>query len=148
MSAGLELSVPRQRALLKAAIFGRAFATAAVPRGLLRDVTLKLRLLNALREPDVGVPLTMPQLEALSLPVVVSRCVACAARAQGKMCLCQAREGCVAVSFARPLAPPLLSVLSAAQQAQARLTLASCAWSPPCPCPSTHPHPRWHGMRG
>jgi hypothetical protein len=64
--------VPRQRALLRAAIFGRAFAQ-AVPRGLLRDVALKLRLLNALRDPHVGMPLTMPQLEALSLPVVVSR---------------------------------------------------------------------------
>lgn len=63
----------RQRALLHAAVFGRAFA-ADVPRDLLRSVALKLRLLNALREPDVGMPLTMPQLEALSLPVVVSRC--------------------------------------------------------------------------
>jgi hypothetical protein len=63
----------RQRALLRAAVFGRAFAT-HVPKDLLRSTALKLRLLNALREPDVGLPLTMPQLEALSLPVVVSRC--------------------------------------------------------------------------
>lgn len=72
--AGLDLSVVRQRALLRAAVFGRAFA-ADVPRDLLRSTALKLRLLNALREPDVGLPLTMPQLEALSLPVVVSRWV-------------------------------------------------------------------------
>jgi hypothetical protein len=68
---GLDLSVVRQRALLRAAVFGRAFCL-DVPRDLLRSVALKLRLLNALREPDVGLPLTMPQLEALSLPVVVS----------------------------------------------------------------------------
>jgi hypothetical protein len=42
---------------------------------LLRDNAQKLRLLNALREPDVGLPLTMPQLQALSLPVVVNRWV-------------------------------------------------------------------------
>lgn len=72
LAAGLELSVPRQRALLRAAVFGRAFAP-SVPAGLLRDTALRLRLLNALREPEVGLPLTMPQLEALSLPVVVSR---------------------------------------------------------------------------
>lgn len=73
-AAGLDLSVLRQRALLRAAVFGRAFAS-HVPRDLLRSVAVKLRLLNALREPDVGLPLTMPQLDALSLPVVVSRLV-------------------------------------------------------------------------
>lgn len=72
LCAGLDLSVLRQRALLRAAVFGRAFAS-HVPRDLLRSVAVKLRLLNALREPDVGLPLTMPQLDALSLPVVVSR---------------------------------------------------------------------------
>ncbi len=69
---GLELSIPRQRALLRAAVFGRAFAPSVPPR-LLRDLAVRLRLLNAFREPQVGLPLTMPQLEALSLPVVVSR---------------------------------------------------------------------------
>jgi hypothetical protein len=72
--AGLDLSVTRQRALLRAAVFGRAFA-ASVVAPLLRDTAQRLRLLNALREPDVGLPLTMPQLQALSLPVVVNRCV-------------------------------------------------------------------------
>jgi len=77
--------VLRQRALLRAAVFGRAFAS-HVPRDLLRSVAVKLRLLNALREPDVGLPLTMPQLDALSLPVVVSRYV-------GQMCLAAAWHG-------------------------------------------------------
>jgi hypothetical protein len=66
------LSIPRQRALLRAAVFGRAFAS-DVPAALLHQLAIKMRVLNALREPEVGVPLTMPQLEALSLPVVISR---------------------------------------------------------------------------
>jgi hypothetical protein len=71
-AAGLDLSVQRQKALMRAAVFGRAFAP-EVPPGLLRDVALKLRVMNALRDAAVGLPLTMPQLEALTLPVVVSR---------------------------------------------------------------------------
>lgn len=66
------MSIPRQRALLRAAVFGRAFAS-DVPAALLHQLAIKMRILNALREPEVGVPLTLPQLEALSLPVVISR---------------------------------------------------------------------------
>eukprot|EP00879_Flechtneria_rotunda_P017255 GHRR01018076.1.p1 GENE.GHRR01018076.1~~GHRR01018076.1.p1 ORF type:complete len:487 (+),score=167.02 GHRR01018076.1:290-1750(+) len=73
-AAGLELSIPRQRALLRAAVFGRAFAR-SVPPKLLRNVAIRLRVLNAVRDPQVGMPLTMPQLEALTLPVVVGRLV-------------------------------------------------------------------------
>lgn len=36
----------------------------------------RLRVLNAVRDPQVGLPLTATQLEALSLPVVVARCAA------------------------------------------------------------------------
>lgn len=64
--------MPRQRALLRAAVFGRAFARRVDP-GLLHGLAVRLRVLNALRQPDVGMPLTMPQLEALSMPVVVNR---------------------------------------------------------------------------
>ncbi|WIA22377.1 hypothetical protein OEZ85_004684 [Tetradesmus obliquus] len=73
-AAGLDLSKTRQRALLRAAVFGRAFAP-SVAAPLLRETAQRLRLLNALREPEVGLPLTMPQLQALSLPVVVNRLV-------------------------------------------------------------------------
>ncbi|KAF6254839.1 vacuolar protein sorting-associated protein 16 [Scenedesmus sp. NREL 46B-D3] len=73
-AAGLDLSITRQRALLRAAVFGRAFAP-SVAAPLLRDTAQRLRLLNALREPAVGLPLTMPQLQALSLPVVINRLV-------------------------------------------------------------------------
>ncbi|EFN53979.1 hypothetical protein CHLNCDRAFT_135924 [Chlorella variabilis] len=39
------------------------------------DVARRLRVLNALRDPAIGMPLTMPQLEAEGLPAVVSRLV-------------------------------------------------------------------------
>ncbi len=98
MPAGLEANIPRQKALLRAACYGRAFCTGglggssgggydtpssssshqshtpALSPYLMHDTTGKLRVLNALREPAVGLPLTMCQLEALTLPVVVARC--------------------------------------------------------------------------
>ena len=73
ISAGLELSEPRQRALLRAAVLGRAFCSPSFPPLLLVDTCRKLRVLNALREPGVGLPLTMPQLQLITLPVVVAR---------------------------------------------------------------------------
>ncbi|KAI8468744.1 MAG: vacuolar protein sorting-associated protein 16 [Monoraphidium minutum] len=74
-AAGLEMNAPRQRALMRAAAFGRPFCPPSFPPLLMRDVARKLRILNAVREPGVGLPLTMAQLEALTLPVLVSRLV-------------------------------------------------------------------------
>lgn len=92
--AGLELSVARQKALLRAACLGGAFCpptggaasgaegdTAAAagtggPQAPFYETACKLRVLNALREPRPGMPLTLPQLEALTLPAVVQRLVA------------------------------------------------------------------------
>jgi hypothetical protein len=39
------------------------------------NVCRQLRILNALRKPEVGLPLTAAQAEALTQPVVVSRLV-------------------------------------------------------------------------
>ncbi|MEW5298634.1 MAG: hypothetical protein WDW36_001730 [Sanguina aurantia] len=75
-AAGLDTSVARQRALLRAACYGRAFCPSDFPPLLLHSTCSKLRLLNALREPAVGMPLTMGQLEALTVPVVVARLIA------------------------------------------------------------------------
>ncbi|KIY95564.1 Vacuolar protein sorting-associated protein 16 [Monoraphidium neglectum] len=72
-AAGLELNVPRQRALMRAAAFGRAFVPPFFPPLLMREAARKLRVLNVVRDAAVGIPLTMPQLEALTLPVLVSR---------------------------------------------------------------------------
>ncbi|GBF95901.1 hypothetical protein Rsub_08492 [Raphidocelis subcapitata] len=74
-AAGLDLSPPRQRALLRAAAFGRPFAGPNFPPLALRGAARVLRVLNAVRDPAVGVPLTAAQLEALTLPVLVSRLV-------------------------------------------------------------------------
>lgn len=76
-AAGLDVSVARQKALLRAACYGRAFCPSDFPPLLLHSTCSKLRVLNALREPAVGMPLTMGQLEALTMPVVVARCVSC-----------------------------------------------------------------------
>lgn len=72
---GLELNLPRQRALLRAAAFGRPFCPPAFPQLALRDAARRLRALNAVRDAAVGMPLTMPQLEALTLPALISRWV-------------------------------------------------------------------------
>jgi hypothetical protein len=58
---------------MRAAAFGRPFLPPSFPPLLMREAARKLRVLNAARDPAVGVPLTMPQLDALTLPVLVSR---------------------------------------------------------------------------
>lgn len=58
---------------MRAAVYGRAFCPPSFPAATLHGVVLRLRLLNALRDTRVGMPLTYMQLEALSLPVVVAR---------------------------------------------------------------------------
>lgn len=61
----------------QAAVYGRAFCGAeAVGKLALRDAAMSLRVLNALKSPDIGVPLTSRQLEALTLEGVVQRLVA------------------------------------------------------------------------
>jgi hypothetical protein len=59
---------------MRAAAFGRAFVPPFFPPLLMREAARKLRVLNVVRDAAVGIPLTMPQLEALTLPVLVSRC--------------------------------------------------------------------------
>ncbi|KAG2491741.1 hypothetical protein HYH03_009904 [Edaphochlamys debaryana] len=75
-AAGHDLAPPRQRALMRAAAFGRPFCGPSFPRQLMYGTACRLRILNALRDPRVGLPLTAAQLEALSLPVLVARLIA------------------------------------------------------------------------
>ncbi|KAK9786074.1 hypothetical protein WJX73_008313 [Symbiochloris irregularis] len=76
-AAGADMDPARQAALLKAAVYGRAFCGAeAVGKLALRDAAMSLRVLNALRSPEVGVPLTNRQLEALTVEGAVQRLVA------------------------------------------------------------------------
>jgi hypothetical protein len=70
--AALELDVPRQRALLRAAVFGAAFCPDLPPR-LLHDTCTTLRVLNAVRDPSVGLAPSWEQLEALGMEGLVAR---------------------------------------------------------------------------
>ncbi|GLC37683.1 hypothetical protein PLESTM_000635700 [Pleodorina starrii] len=74
-AAGHDLAPQRQRALMRAAAYGRPFCPPDFPRQLMYGVACRLRVLAAVRDPRVGLPLTMTQLEALSLPVLVARLI-------------------------------------------------------------------------
>ena len=61
---------------MQAGCYGRAFCPAgSYPRKRILQICQSLRILNALRAPDVGVPLTLPQLEALTPSVLMSRLI-------------------------------------------------------------------------
>ena len=63
--------------LPQAAVYGRAFCSAeAIGRTALKDLATSLRLLNALRAPSIGMPLTLRQLEDMTAPVLLQRLVA------------------------------------------------------------------------
>ncbi|PRW05770.1 Vacuolar sorting-associated 16 [Chlorella sorokiniana] len=96
-AAAAELDPLKQAALLKASCYGRAFrqleppaaaaqqqqqaeaagssAVGSDPRRQVVEVARRLRVLNALREPAIGIPLTMRQLAAEGLPSLVARLV-------------------------------------------------------------------------
>jgi hypothetical protein len=61
---------------MQAGCYGRAFCpVGSYPRKRILQVCQSLRILNALRGPHVGVPLTLAQLEALTPAVLVSRLI-------------------------------------------------------------------------
>ena len=62
--------------LLQAGCYGRAFCQVGTyPRKRILQICQSLRILNALKSPDVGVPLTLAQLEALTPAVLVDRLI-------------------------------------------------------------------------
>ncbi|XP_075911999.1 vacuolar protein sorting-associated protein 16 homolog [Petromyzon marinus] len=72
-----------QKMLLRAAAFGKCFVSAGCagrsPRGqrpAFVEACRHLRLLNAVRDPAVAMPLTYTQLEHLTIPVLIDRLVA------------------------------------------------------------------------
>mmetsp|Transcript_15272 Transcript_15272/g.46155 ORF Transcript_15272/g.46155 Transcript_15272/m.46155 type:complete len:862 (+) Transcript_15272:225-2810(+) len=76
-AAVADLDPLRQAQLLKSACYGRAFVPAGgFPRDGIVSVVRRLRILNALREPEVGIPLTGAQLEALPVGQLVKALVA------------------------------------------------------------------------
>ena len=64
-----------QKNFLRAALFGKSFIPEIDSEPYKNTVT-KLRVLNAVRDPRVGIPLTWFQLEQLTLPVLLDRLVA------------------------------------------------------------------------
>uniref|UniRef100_A0A7S4PFI6 Vacuolar protein sorting-associated protein 16 homolog n=1 Tax=Guillardia theta TaxID=55529 RepID=A0A7S4PFI6_GUITH len=71
-AASHEFSVELQKQLLKAASYGSCFLEAHRPTRMV-NVLSSLRMLNMIREPRVGLPLTFPQLQSLSPQTLVLR---------------------------------------------------------------------------
>lgn len=74
-AAGSEFEHSLQRSLLRAASFGKSFVTESEPHEKFLDMCRILRVLNAVRDYTVGVPLTLTQLEKLSMPVLIDRLI-------------------------------------------------------------------------
>ncbi|RHY06632.1 hypothetical protein DYB36_001672 [Aphanomyces astaci] len=82
-AAGHEFDYTAQSSLLRAASYGKCFfdnsdaaASSNYDSEFYVDMCRKLRVLNALRKPAIGLPLTLAQFDRLSCEVVVSRLVA------------------------------------------------------------------------
>ncbi|KAJ3045631.1 hypothetical protein HK097_001142, partial [Rhizophlyctis rosea] len=73
-AAGHELDVGRQRDLLKAASFGKAFLD-AYPADKFADMCRAIRVLNAVRHYDIGMPLTYDQYNRLTPNVLINRLI-------------------------------------------------------------------------
>jgi len=71
-AASAEFDISRQQALLKAASYGKAFCFDADPTEFV-ETAKKLRVLNEVRKPNVGLPLTVQQYNRLTPEVLVSR---------------------------------------------------------------------------
>ncbi|XP_013393973.1 vacuolar protein sorting-associated protein 16 homolog [Lingula anatina] len=72
--AGYEYEPKSQKALLRAASFGKCFLTDVRPETFV-NMCQMLRVLNAVRDYTVGLPLTYTQLQSLTLPVLIDRLV-------------------------------------------------------------------------
>lgn len=73
-AAGHEFDVTRQRALLRAASYGQAFSS-NFQRDRVQETCRTLRVLNAVRDPDIGIPLSIQQYKLLTPVVLISRLI-------------------------------------------------------------------------
>ncbi|CAA7052189.1 unnamed protein product [Microthlaspi erraticum] len=73
-AAGHEFNVTRQRALLRAASYGQAFSS-NFQRDRVQETCRTLRVLNAVRDPDIGIPLSIQQYKLLTAMVLISRLI-------------------------------------------------------------------------
>ncbi|MED6220758.1 vacuolar protein sorting-associated protein 16 [Stylosanthes scabra] len=73
-AAGHEFDVPRQRTLLRAASYGQAFCS-NFQRDRIQEMCKILRVLNAVRNPEIGIPLSIQQYKLLSPSVLIGRLI-------------------------------------------------------------------------
>ncbi|OVA07247.1 Vps16 [Macleaya cordata] len=73
-AAGHEFDVSRQRTLLRAASYGQAFCS-HLQRDLFREMCKTLRVLNAVRNYEIGIPLSIQQYTNLTAPVLIGRLI-------------------------------------------------------------------------
>ncbi|KAI3971867.1 hypothetical protein MKW92_052396 [Papaver armeniacum] len=73
-AAGHEFDVSRQRTLLRAASYGQSFCS-HVQRDRFQEMCKTLRVLNAVRNYEIGVPLSIQQYKLLTAPVLIGRLI-------------------------------------------------------------------------
>jgi len=71
-AAAAEFDTSRQQALLRAASYGKAFCQNVDPKEFV-ETAQKLRVLNDVRRPEIGLPLTIQQYTRLTPEVLVNR---------------------------------------------------------------------------
>lgn len=73
-AAGHEFDVSRQRTLLRAASYGQTFCS-QFQRDRLQEICKTLRVLNAVRHHEIGIPLSIQQYKVLTPSVLVGRLI-------------------------------------------------------------------------
>lgn len=73
-AAGYEFDISQQRALLRSASYGQAFCS-HFQRDYIKDMCRTLRVLNAVRHPDIGIPLSIQQYKLLTPSVLIGRLI-------------------------------------------------------------------------
>ncbi|KAK9286019.1 hypothetical protein L1049_025222 [Liquidambar formosana] len=73
-AAGHEFDVLRQRTLLRAASYGEAFSS-HFQRDRFQEMCKTLRVLNAVRNPEIGIPLSIQQYKLLTASVLIGRLI-------------------------------------------------------------------------
>ncbi|CAA6661340.1 unnamed protein product [Spirodela intermedia] len=73
-AAGHEYDTSRQRTLLRAASYGQAFCS-QFQRDHFQEMCKTLRVLNAVRDPEIGIPLSIQQYKLLTPSVLIGRLV-------------------------------------------------------------------------
>ncbi|KAI9177733.1 hypothetical protein LWI28_018573 [Acer negundo] len=73
-AAGHEFDISRQRTLLRAASYGQAFCS-NFQRDRIQEMSKTLRVLNAVRDPEIGIPLSIQQYKVLTAPVLIGRLI-------------------------------------------------------------------------